>query len=104
MSENKERELRLVSLSTPSSGLGIESATHPAFDIKSLKVSGPPWQAAYEEYARTGNYVEAEVPLQVPFRRLSPAPSAEELQLLGEKKCRSFADGAGGRRPDREIR
>ncbi len=87
MSENKERELRLVSLSTPSSGLGVESATHPAFDIKSLKVSGPPWQAAYEEYARSGKYVEAEVPLQVPFRRLSPAPSAEELQLLGEKKC-----------------
>src|SRR5258708_17262185 len=83
MSENKERELRLVSLSTPSSGLGVESATHPAFDIKSLKVSGPPWQAAYEEYARSGKYVEAEVPLQVPVRRLSPAPSAGERRRNG---------------------
>jgi subtilisin family serine protease len=89
MLENKERTIRLVSLLPhASSKLGIDSP-HFEFDIKSLTVSGPPWQAAYEEYARRGQgqYIEADVPVEVPYQRLSPAPSPQDLQFSGEKKC-----------------
>lgn len=83
------KTVRLISQSSPSSDPGILS-TPAGFQVEEAVVapSDIPWEAAYEAYARrgAGEYIEAEIPAEIPFRRLTPVPTSEAL-ALGPPPC-----------------
>ena len=90
-SSPNKKTVRLISLAAPASELGVTSASGE-FQVQEAAVadSDLPWEAAYEEYARRGGdgqYIEAAIPAEVPFRRLTPEPSPEELALFGPPTC-----------------
>lgn len=90
-SSPNKKTVRLISLAAPASELGVTSASGE-FQVQEAVVadSDLPWEAAYEEYARRGGdgqYIEAAIPAEVPFRRLTPEPSPEELALFGPPTC-----------------
>lgn len=98
-SRQDKKTVRLISVSSPVQTLALKPPAPLQFEVKEVELpaSAPPWQAAYEEYLRrgTGPYIEAEIPLEIPFLRLS----ADELLSQGVPKCtakrRSRAAPAG---------
>ncbi|MCX6630314.1 MAG: S8/S53 family peptidase [Candidatus Solibacter sp.] len=86
-----KKTVRLISLAAPTSELGVTSASGE-FHVQEAAVADldVPWEAAYEEYARRGgdgHYIEADMTAEVPFRRLTPEPSTEEVALFGRPTC-----------------
>src|SRR5689334_8801132 len=80
-------------ISTPGSGkVRLITGTALGFQVTEIRMSDPPWLAAYEEFERNGQYVEAEMQIPTPVERLRPAPM--ENLAFGEPTCESKLQSA----------
>jgi hypothetical protein len=84
MPDSGKKVIRLISAVSLPFTVRPNASASPQYEVleKELAASDAPWQTAYEEYLRRGTkqYIEAEIPLNMPFRR-SPARHAETQEL-----------------------
>lgn len=83
--------VRLIISPEPSRELGLSASAATAdLEVEEVpRTSDPPWVKAYEKFAQLGSdrYLEAEIPAELPFERLTPMPGEETMALFGKLKC-----------------